>query len=565
MRLADNNYNDRDYLFHRDIIDEFIPCLGNESWLPVYLIRDREPNNFAIFSALLERRYVKRALRNADWDLAIGGGLPSVCLTRRRGREKATYHRFGIDGIRPLVISRNFSGAWRSYHELCEEFRHFHNLAEDHQRSILLDFDDSGYEIEVARIADSEVMVNWNYLRKFLAVTQLHLAIYFESVRYSRISLRDIPKESRLIEHRDDRCCYRLSIDECNFMPGYQTLSRLLGKVIIAPPPFEEGVREMYEEELEPEVSFIIGTDSTGKPIEYTSNPDKLSNYFGANPEAPSYLTPVYFKKEVLARYYADPVRYSIEDGLLRCLHLWLLRIDNDHPTHVVAFLGDLGRDLPYNERLYWRSFNVPPPINAGISETCFRRSFLAEFAEPKSVDLVFRQEYQRLNEAWREKMGWPLFLELEHEDRYILKAIRVPVTESPSEFEQQVMWLAKLLVDSLNERELEKAMRGKSEPNLKGIQKLDLFLEGFEAKEKIIQFLKNLQKLRSTGFAHRKGKNYRKALEELGLEGKSPSEILKYLLDKALIVLQDLHEYLELCETVSGGEGAMKNAPEPH
>ena len=555
MRLAGNNYNDWDYLLQKEIIDEFIPNFGNELWLPVYLIHDKEPNAFTIFSALLEHRYVETALRNADWDLNIGGGLPSVCLTRRRGRKKATYHRFGIDGIRPLVIYRDFWGAWRSYHELCEEFRHFHNLAEDHQRGILLDFDDSGYEIEVARITDSEVKINWNYLRKFLAATQLYLAVYFASVRYSKIPLKDTPEQNRLVEHRDDRCCYRLSIDKCEYIHGYKTLSRLIGKVIIAPPPFEEVVRELYEDKVEAEVSFIIGVDASGKPIEYTSNPEKLSNYFGANPGAPHYLTPVYFKREVLLRYYADPKRYSVEDGLLRCLHLWALRIDNDHPTHVVVFLGDLGRDLPYNERLYWRSFNVPPPIDAGISETCFQRSFRAQFAEPKSVDLVFRQEYQQLNDAWHEKMGWPLFLELEQEDRYILQAIRIPITESPSELEQQVMWLAKLLVDSLNERELEKAIGDRFVPGLKGIQKLNLFLEEFENKEKIVQFLRDLQQLRSTGFAHRKGSNYYKTQEKLGLAGKKPSEIVRDLLEKALIALQGLHEFLGRRGTVSEDE----------
>jgi hypothetical protein len=554
MRLAGNNYNDWDYLLHKEII-EFIANFGNELWLSVYLIRDKEPNAFTIFSALLEHRHVETALRNADWDLNIGGGLPSVCLTRRRGRKKATYHRFGIDGIRPLVIFRDFRGAWRSYHELCEEFRHFHNLAEDHQRGILLDFDDSGYEIEVARITDSEVKINRNYLRKFLAATQLYFAVYFESVRYSKIPLKDIPKQNRLVEHRDDRCCYRLSIDKCNYIHGYKTLSRLIGKFIIAPPPFEEVVRELYEDKVEAEVSFIIGVDASGKPIEYTSNPKKLSNYFGANPGAPHYLTPVYFKREVLSRYYADPKRYSVEDGLLRCLHLWALRIDNDHPTHVVVFLGDLGRDLPYNERLYWRSFNVPPPIDAGISETCFQRSFRAQFAEPKSVDLVFRQEYQQLNDAWHEKMGWPLFLELEQEDRYILQAIRIPITESPSELEQQVMWLAKLLVDSLNERELEKAIGDRFEPGLRGIQKLNLFLKEFGNKEKIVQFLRDLQQLRSTGFAHRKGSDYYKTQEKLGLAGKKPSEIVRDLLEKALIALQGLHEFLGQCGTVSEDE----------
>src|SRR2546422_7672542 len=47
-----------------------------------------------------------------------------------------------------------------------------------------------------------------------------------------------------------------------------------------------------------------------GEPVEHTSNHEKLGNYFGANADAPHYLTPIYFRKEVLGKYYADPDRY---------------------------------------------------------------------------------------------------------------------------------------------------------------------------------------------------------------------------------------------------------------
>ena len=38
-------------------------------------------------------------------------------------------------------------------------------------------------------------------------------------------------------------------------------------------------------------LDFIIGIDENGKEVKYTCNPNKLSNYFGANPIAPHYLT----------------------------------------------------------------------------------------------------------------------------------------------------------------------------------------------------------------------------------------------------------------------------------
>jgi hypothetical protein len=70
---------------------------------------------------------------------------------------------------------------------------------------------------------------------------------------------------------------------------------------------------------------ILIAThnDVTGKPVRHTCDPDKLANYFGKNPEAPHYLTPVFFRAEVLEKYYADPGKYSVEDGSLRCGRLW--------------------------------------------------------------------------------------------------------------------------------------------------------------------------------------------------------------------------------------------------
>ncbi len=187
---------DIDNLLQRDLITGFIPRVGKDVWQVVYAIDDKSPDRFAIFSALLESHVVQDALNKESWDLRIDDGLPGFSQTWQAGKETTTYHRFGNEGIRPLVIRRDFHGAWPSYIELCEEFRHFHNLAEDQRDRRFLDFDESGYEIEVAKIFDQRVEISWAYLTRFLAATQLYLAVYFDSVRYSRINLEDVPKPS---------------------------------------------------------------------------------------------------------------------------------------------------------------------------------------------------------------------------------------------------------------------------------------------------------------------------------------------------------------------------------
>ncbi|MDR7555230.1 MAG: hypothetical protein QN157_06425 [Armatimonadota bacterium] len=551
MNPSKDYRHDLDYLLQQDLIANFIPSIGQKPWQVVYAIDDRGPDRSAIFCALLERKAVKGALEKDGWDLAIGDGLPGFSQSWQEGKTTTTYHRFGTEGLRPLVISRNFHGAFPCYLELCEEFRLFHNLAEDHQRGLLLDFDESGYEVEVARITERKVEVNWRYLLQFLAATQLYLAIYFDSIRYSMIPLEKVPKEKQQLEYREKKMRYSVNVRECDFQRDYRTLSRLLGKVIVAPLPIKKCGKWPFEERgTDPEVSFIIGVTPDGRFQEFTSNPEKLSNYFGANQGAPHYLTPVYFRKEVLQKYYAEPDRYSVEDGYLRCLGLWGMQIDNDHPTHVIAFLGDLGRDLPYRERLHWKQYNVPPPANAGISATCFRRSFLAQFADPESVDLVFTQKYQELNKTWRERMGWPLFLEPKPGDEHVL-AVHIPVTGSQRELDEQILALTKLLVDSLNEQGLERELTEKRKEE-RGIQKFERFLKnkGCKHGEEIIVFLRDLQGLRSAGVAHRKGSEYERRLERLGILGKDNRDVMKILLMRAVNAL-----HLLLLDCVQGME----------
>ena len=167
---------------------------------------------------------------------------------------------------------------------------------------------------------------------------------------------------------------------------------------------------------------FTIGIDGLGAPTYYTSDPDQLANYFGANPEAPNFLTPVYFRREVLAKYYVNPERFSVEDGYLRCGGLWGLRMDNNHRDFVVVFLGDLGQALTHSEQLYWKSFNVVP--EGGVSNVTFRRSFLGQFANSERPDLRFKYLFENFTRQWRQVKGWDLFLPLSSDDEHFYTAL---------------------------------------------------------------------------------------------------------------------------------------------
>ena len=293
--------------------------------------------------------------------------------------------------------------------------------------------------------------------------------------------------------------------------------------------PVEDGSHQTENHQ-----EFIIGADAHGKAIKHTCNPDKLANYFGKNPGSPHYLTPVFFRHEVLSKYYAEPQRYSVEDGYLRCGGLWGVRLDNDHSDCVAVYLGDLGRDLSENERSYWLSFNIPPG-DREISETNFRRSFLAEPTDPQKADLVFKHQYGRFKEGFHKTTGWDFFLPLHQDDEHFLTGLRLMGKDNQAELDTQLIALTKVLVDSINEKEIAKDLKTLVE-NDKGITKLEKYFRerGMVGFEPHIKFLRALQDLRSKSAAHRKGSNYEKLVEDLQLADEGQQRVFGALLTAA-------------------------------
>ncbi len=292
-----------------------------------------------------------------------------------------------------------------------------------------------------------------------------------------------------------------------------KTQSWLLGKCLIGPiKGFKPSMRSPMSEPAIYE-SFIIGYDSDGKPKEFTSDEEKLANYFGKNPDAPHYPTPVCFSLDVLNRYYDDPSKYEVGDGSVRCKGFWSLRIDNSLADSVVVFLGDLGK-LPHREQLYWKSHNILP--QGGMSSTGFRRAFLGQWVDPDKPDLLFKVRLADFAGKWRKQYGWDLFLPLSESDSHNLESLHIPTTANNArEFDEQLLAIVKITVDSLNEKKLAEGSTSLKE-RAKSIDKLESFLKskGHDLAE-MIRFLRNVQLLRSTTVAHRRSSSENAKLNE--------------------------------------------------
>jgi hypothetical protein len=53
-------------------------------------------------------------------------------------------------------------------------------------------------------------------------------------------------------------------------------------------------------------------------------------------------LTPVYFRRERLAKYFAEPERYKYRTAIYFASVFGHAKIDNDFDNHVAVFRGDL-------------------------------------------------------------------------------------------------------------------------------------------------------------------------------------------------------------------------------
>ena len=523
-----------------DIIKYIKQQVGSDIWLIAY---KKLPYNGGFYCTLIDNSNISRAMSNISWDLSIGSGLPS-CTRYSCGTEQAQikYLRYGEESIQPLVYIRTFTGIKPNYIEISEEFRHYHNLYFDSSANKYIKIDNNGDEEDIVIIeSDNTVKIKLKAIKQFLAIKEMSLLFLFDCNFYSKKTLDElgIPKTYATTIKEENLTYSYAYIDVDWGHKNDKSFSNIIGKKLITGYPLEKcGIWPYDEEENEIFDDFIIGINEYGEEITYTSNPSELGDYFGKNPNAPHYLTPVFFKREVLNKYYNEPNKYDVKDGYLSCGGLWGLRLDNNNKNHIMVFLGDLGRDLNHKERLYWKSFNIAPD-GTGISEVCWKRSFEAEFCDPQCPDLKFKYLFQNFNLSWNEKYSWDLFLPLNKDDEYHYQTLHIP-SNNQSEFDEQVRGLVKIIIDSINEKKLDELNTEKIDGS---INKLEKFLKANNiANFKVhIDFLRNLQKLRSTSIAHRKGSNYEAIAEIFSLKEKSYIDVFENILNQAIELLEFL------------------------
>lgn len=524
--------DDRERLSQKQMLKILRQDAPINEMITVYLSDVDDQYNHGIYCALIPSSGIERILCRPAWDLFHGNGLPGSEEHYKNNEKRIEYLRYGTsNGVEPLVIDRDFFGLHDKYMEISEEFRLFHRLYHDRKLDHFIKIDDDGNEELVAIVETNRIQIRLKEILQFLAIKEMHLSIQFDCREYSKYSLDELGIEEGGIDGRDGLICWRLYYGDSGF-GKHNAFSRLLGKRLFRPTSkAKSGFCGFAEEIPKQYVDFITGIDENGDDITHSSDLDTLAN-------SDAYLTLVHFRKQVLDKYYQQPSRYSVMDGALYCGNLWSIQIDNHHDDKVCTWLGDLGRDLSYEEQLHWRAHNIPP--RGGMSETHFNRQILAEFTDSDRLEHSFSQRYQELAKKCEKKLGWRLLLPLDKRDEHYFKCIRIPATDEQSDFDELVLGLTKILIDSLNESQLNALIPENQRKSLSGISRLEAALTGcaVEDVKEHIAFLRQLQNLRSTGSAHRKGEKYQKIARDFGMENQNIRAVITEILQKSIELL---------------------------
>ena len=155
----------------------------------------------------------------------------------------------------------------------------------------------------------------------------------------------------------------------------------------------------------------------------------------------------------------------------------------------------------------------------------------------------------------------------LVEQDQHYVSSLKLLTHNEQKEFDEQVLALTKILIDSLNEKELRRLLpQGRQEmtwldklrkffflrfrqpKRLCGISLLDKVFKqrNVSDAEQHVKFLRDLQELRSTSVAHRKGDKYSKAIRRMGLDRLSLAEVLKSLFVEGIDFLQFLTDNID-------------------
>ena len=152
----------------------------------------------------------------------------------------------------------------------------------------------------------------------------------------------------------------------------------------------------------------LVATDLSNYPgasiptTVISTNPESTTHYYATiDNQLPFDTSPIFFRPEIIQKYKDDLDKYTVEDGRITCRGGWSIDYDFNEAGQVHTNFRRL-KDLPYNEQVYWQSFNEGP--KAEMSERAFHHWFKSEKypgSEPLADVVSVLSRWHEENVVW--------------------------------------------------------------------------------------------------------------------------------------------------------------------
>jgi hypothetical protein len=455
-----------------------------------------------------------------------------------------------LDRGEQIIFARDFDGRQenRSYIEISQKLTHAFGLHYVTERDSFCRFDARGDVEDVIRVLsltgqssreDGRVVtILRDTLDEYLVITRQILLLLFDSTRFEPKSFGGWQNQDVEYHQREPEIYYRMgrSSETSSYIRGFQVIRPFLSKKAVKN---RHGLDALKGRQY---TSFIAHDWKHDTICECSCDPKLLGNYFVVS-NLPYEISPAFFRPEVLQKYKSDTEKYQLGDRSITCRHAWHLETyDVNDAGQVHTYLKYLSY-LPYEEQLYWKSFNESPKgrISRRAFQTDFEGRWDLEYDSLKSLRGFLRNLHETPVSWWKLR------------ENNLLRIVHYPITNSADEWSKELHTLDKLLVEGFETRDLRErvANLGRTvDKQWKSLKLIEEVLRGLSSDEDHIKFIiepiREVHTLRSKLSGHASGKEAKQIKIDILKKHNTYSSHFRDLCTRCDRAIRDLRSLLE-------------------
>jgi hypothetical protein len=440
---------------------------------------------------------LKRSTQNIQLSTSCRPITPSIGLSRPLDNAGCETLKDGEQ----LIFTRSFEGyiGEKGYVEILQKFAHIFGLHYVRERNAWCRIDERGDIEDLVRVVSIPGKGPWNSGR-YVTISRRLLDEYTHLTKTACVRLFDVTRvnhddfhgwtdsrETTLITKGDFHANLTIDPGIGSYLRGFQIVrSSATDKMVITRAWGDEGDKQY--------ATFIAQDWKNNLIKEISCDPKHLANYFTKS-DLPFEVTPAFFNAEVLRKYKADSEKYKLEDRSISCRSAWHLKTyDINEAGQVHTYLIYLSH-LPYEEQLYWKSFNEPP--RSPISNRAYTTDFKGEFSTEADALSILKQT---ISELHRKDVVW---WQLRAED--LLDKIHAPFSPAADEWGNDLLALDQLLIEGFAEkwlREKAQALGRAPKQQYRSLKLVEECLVGLDFEEQhavtIVEPLRELHDMRT-------------------------------------------------------------------